>query len=100
MAPPFGSGLCLTKCAGTAWPTAESTAISPAAGGEHRKDKGVAILDYALGNRPSTGGGRWAAGCAPQRARRQLVPVVAAIRSHEPTATIDEKKSPSGAATS
>jgi len=24
--------------------------------GEHRKDKGVAILDYALGNRPSTGG--------------------------------------------
>ena len=32
--------------------------------GEHRKDKGVAILDYALGNRPSTGG-RWAAGCAP-----------------------------------
>jgi hypothetical protein len=31
-----------------------------------RKDKGVAILDYALGNRPSTGGGgKWAAGCVP-----------------------------------
>jgi hypothetical protein len=40
-------------------------AAASAAGGEHRKDKGVAILDYALGNRPSTGGGRWAAGCAP-----------------------------------
>jgi hypothetical protein len=45
-----------------------------------RKDKGVAILDYALGNRPSTGGEVGGRLC-PQRARRQLVPVVAAIRS-------------------
>src|SRR5205809_7073508 len=39
-------------------------AAASAAGGERRKDKGVAILDYALGNRPSTGG-KWAAGCVP-----------------------------------
>jgi hypothetical protein len=42
-----------------------------------RKDKGVAILDYALGNRPSTGeGGRWAAGCVPNAPGRQLVPAI------------------------
>src|SRR5262245_8508349 len=29
------------------------------------KDEGVAILDYALDNRPSTGRGKWAAGCFP-----------------------------------
>jgi hypothetical protein len=33
--------------------------------GGTKKDKDAAILDCALGNRPSTGtnGGRWAAGC-------------------------------------
>jgi hypothetical protein len=32
---------------------------------EHRKDKGVAILDYALGKPTEHGGwrGKWAAGC-------------------------------------
>ena len=45
-----------------------------------RKDKGVAILDYALGNRPSTGGEVGGRLC-PQRARRQLVPVIEGVRS-------------------
>ena len=55
-------------------------AAASAAGGEHRKDKGVAILDYALGNRPSTGGEVGGRLC-PQRARRQLVPVIEGVRS-------------------
>jgi hypothetical protein len=59
------------RCLSRAWPAAVAG---------QRKDKGVAILDYALGNRPSTGvGGAWAAGCG-QRARRSLVP--AQSRSH------------------
>lgn len=37
-------------------------------------NKGVAILDYALGNRPSTGRGEVGGRLCPQRARRQLVP--------------------------
>src|SRR5260370_12613767 len=32
-----------------------------------RKDKGVAILDYALGNRPSTGGGSGRPAVSPTR---------------------------------
>ncbi len=46
-----------------------------------RKDKGVAILDYALGNRPSTGEGEVGGRLCPQRARRQLVPVIEGVRS-------------------
>jgi hypothetical protein len=38
-----------------------------------QSDEGVAILDYALDNRPSTG--EWAAGWFSQRARSPLVPV-------------------------
>jgi len=55
-------------------------AASAAGGGEHRKDKGVAILDYALGNRPSTGRGEVGGRLCPQRARRQLVPVIEGVR--------------------
>jgi len=37
----------------------------PIGAGCSRKDEGVAILDYALDNRPSTERGKWAAGCFP-----------------------------------
>jgi hypothetical protein len=40
-----------------------------------RKDKGVAIFDYALGNRPSTGRGEVGGRLFPQRATRPLVPM-------------------------
>ena len=97
-------------------------AAASAAGGEHRKDKGVAILDYALGNRPSTGGGGRPAvpptRPAPVGSRRggnpeSFRPIAArpqpatkkapAGRDREITPTDRHnrrKKSPSGAATS
>jgi hypothetical protein len=65
LACPFFGGGCYaptteTRCDGSDMPFAQS-------------DEGVAILDYALDNRPSTG--EWAAGWFSQRARSPLVPV-------------------------
>jgi hypothetical protein len=56
----------------------------PGGGGSTDKGKGVAILDYALGNRPSTGGREVGGRLCPQRARRQLVPVVAIAARPQP----------------
>src|SRR5205807_9450420 len=63
----LGADYALPNAPGQHGPLRRARPSARRRGGEHRKDKGVAILDYALGNRPSTGGEVGGRLCPPTR---------------------------------